>query len=248
MPSIMPTCRQLITQAIAAATLITPAAAPADDGGGDATYAPCQERTGGDADELAGTPRRHQGIEALGLTLTDAIAVSDALYARLLRDITAIKQRNPQLVGLEHRPEYDTSSLLVKAADDATAAAIRASEYTGWDCLRQRYAQTDAHNMFGRHFDLRFKGVYDMRQLGNLYAQLPDIEATSLNLNVGDGSTIRVDRNGAVYTYRFHRKWGDCPSGCIENLSWTYRVGEAGGIELVSEPPTGAPQPPDWVE
>lgn len=197
---------------------------------------------------IEATPRDNEAVERLGLTLTDRVAVPTDLYNRLERDITALKQENPALDGLEHRHAYNPRSLLVQAADAATATAIGNGDYEGWQCLAEAFGQTNIHHMFGRMFDLRFSGVYDMRAVSEYYAALPGISGASLNSNVGDGSTITVERDGEAYTYRFARKWGDCPSGCQQELVWRYRVLADGRIELIEEPDADAPVPPSSVD
>lgn len=218
----------------------------ADDGRGPAPGAPSCD---GIAEPTRpATAERDKAIEMLGLTLTDAMVVPAALYQRLERDISAIKAKNPALRQLAHRHDYDAGSLLIRAADDATANAIRDGTYQGWRCLARAYRQTTVHHMFGRHFDLRFDGAYDMRQLGQRYRQLPGIAATSLNLNMRDGSTISAQRDGEQFTYRFARKWGNCPSGCQQSRTWRYRTGPQGAIEVLATPPDDAPPAPDWVD
>lgn len=48
------------------------------------------------------------------------------------------------------------------------------------------------------------------------------------------------------YEVVFRMGWGDCPSGCIDEHLWTYRVGSDGSVELIAEsgdlvPPGGIP-------
>lgn len=231
---------------LAAISLMLLASGAHGEGKGPATSAPrdCDAIEQGLSEAVAATPRGEKAIEALGLTLTDAMAVPETLYQRLARDIETIKALNPALAGINHRHEFDPSSLLVEAADEATAEAIREGEYDGWQCMERHYGQSSVHPMFGRHFDVRFNGVYDMRQLGELYTELPGIVHTNLNLNVGDGSTITVTQEDDSYIYRFSRRWGDCPSGCINSLNWEYRVGPDGSVERLSQPDENAPRPP----
>jgi hypothetical protein len=203
----------------------------------------CQAISDAVSAEVEARPNRDAAIEGLGLTLTDAMVVPDALYQRLARDIEAIKARNADLAAIDHRHEFDPTSLLVEAADEATMEAIRDGDYNAWDCMESDHGQSRVHHMFGNHFEVRFDRAYDMRQLGELYTRLPGIVHTNLNLNVGDGSTITVERSGQTHTYRFARKWGDCPSGCINSLIWEYRVGPDGAVEQLSEPDKDAPAP-----
>jgi hypothetical protein len=44
------------------------------------------------------------------------------------------------------------------------------------------------------------------------------------------------------YTVKVTIGWGDCPAGCINQHTWTYRVGRDGALKLVEE--TGVPVPP----
>jgi len=226
--------------------LSLPAAAIAEDGETSAADTPGCDAT--NEFPRAAESERDEAIEMLGLTLTDALIVPKALYQRLARDVAAIKDQNPTLRQLTHRHDYDAESLLIRTADEATATAIRNGDYQGWRCLARTTNQTNVHHMFGRHFDLRFDGAYDMRQLGKRYRQLPGIAATSLNLNMSDGSTISVQRDGDQYSYQFVRKWGNCPSGCRNSRTWRYRVGPDGAIKRLASPPEDAPAAPDWVD
>jgi len=43
------------------------------------------------------------------------------------------------------------------------------------------------------------------------------------------------------YTVKVTIGWGDCPAGCINQHTWTYRVGRDGGLTLLEE--SGVPVP-----
>lgn len=230
------------------ATLLTLALAPtagaADQAESAEPTADCEATAPDPSNTVSAASSRNRSVEALGLTLTDDLTVPEKLYQRLERDIRAIKAQNTALIEIDHRPEYDASSLLVEAADASTAQAIRNGRYEPWQCLKQQYGQQAVHHMFGKHFDIRFDGVFDMEQLGNRYTELSGIVHTNLNLNVGDGSTIAAQRQGETFTYHFIEQWGDCVSGCIESRTWQYEVNAQGSVELISEPGPGAPRPP----
>ena len=47
------------------------------------------------------------------------------------------------------------------------------------------------------------------------------------------------------FDVEFRVGWGDCPAGCIDEHTWTYRVGVDGSVELVAE--GGDPGPPGGI-
>jgi carboxypeptidase family protein len=47
---------------------------------------------------------------------------------------------------------------------------------------------------------------------------------------------------GNGYTVTFQVGWGDCPSGCINNHTWTFAVSKDGAVTIVSQ--NGQPVPP----
>ena len=48
-----------------------------------------------------------------------------------------------------------------------------------------------------------------------------------------------------TYSVKVTLGWGDCPAGCINRHTWTYRVGGDGGLTLVEE--AGDPVPASFT-
>jgi len=52
---------------------------------------------------------------------------------------------------------------------------------------------------------------------------------------IGDGPDIEVNSNGEYWSYKYILKWGDCPSGCINQHYWLYHIYPDGKVVFVEE-------------
>jgi hypothetical protein len=64
---------------------------------------------------------------------------------------------------------------------------------------------------------------------------------------IGGCCWYRASQAAGGFEVEFRVGWGDCPAGCIEEYTWTYRVAADGTVELLAEggdpiPPEGVPQ------
>src|SRR5688500_2091792 len=86
--------------------------------------------------------------------------------------------------------------------------------YTAWDCLNQHYG-VERSERGAAFMVLYFRGVYNLAQLAQLYAMLPDVASAEPNGSAGDGSSIFGTPEGTDWHYVIDRASGDCPAGCI---------------------------------
>lgn len=70
--------------------------------------------------------------------------------------------------------------------------------------------------------------------VGRLFKQLEDISSAGPPV-VTDGSNIEVLLFEDHLRYTLEYRYGDCPSGCINQHEWTFKVFVDGNVEFVSE-------------
>lgn len=58
----------------------------------------------------------------------------------------------------------------------------------------------------------------------------------------GDGADVTAARDSAGVTLRYHIGWGDCPSGCIYEHAWIFRVANSGTVTLLEITGPNLPQ------
>lgn len=58
----------------------------------------------------------------------------------------------------------------------------------------------------------------------------------------GDGADITATRDAEGVTLRYHIGWGDCPSGCIYEHAWIFRVTNSGKVTLLEITGPNLPQ------
>ncbi|MBI9016724.1 MAG: PEP-CTERM sorting domain-containing protein [Phycisphaerae bacterium] len=83
------------------------------------------------------------------------------------------------------------------------------------------------------YFKLEFAKVYNILRLADIYQQSlgDDLLYANPNYYLGDGSTIMA----FPPSYTFVKKWGDCPSGCMNSETFTFTVANGQAV-MVPEP------------
>lgn len=62
----------------------------------------------------------------------------------------------------------------------------------------------------------------------------------------GDGVDIEAERVDGGWELSYRIGWGDCPSGCIEDHYWRFRVLDDGTAEYIGSDGPPPPSPADW--
>jgi len=176
----------------------------------------------GTAEEIRNTPRADPSLELLAIETTGSFTASQSVYERLEKDIAAarpiLKEIRPSLAEITYRGHDDGKTLLFGADDDETFKQMVSGEYEAWQDLNDWYGVENKREIFrGLILSVRFKGIYNMKQLADIYSKLPGVKYAELDGMIGGGSTIKVKMDGDTWFYTFVENWGDCPAGCINS-------------------------------
>lgn len=71
--------------------------------------------------------------------------------------------------------------------------------------------------------------------LGQLFERIDGIMHAEENGVAGDGADIRARIQDGGWRLDYSIGFGDCPSGCIERHTWSFRVTEAGAVAFLGE-------------
>jgi len=197
--------------------------------------------------DLHATPRADPALEQLAISMCPTCVTADPeTYARLERDVAAIKAANPDVSTLVHRPRHDGKTLLVKLSDPAETAVL-AGDYAEWDCLNEELGFEREHLWENTNWaELASPGTYNSEMLVEPYLDLDGIEYVEPNYSSGDGGNICATAGEETWTYVFRNGWGDCPAGCIDSEYWHFSVlGET--VTLLDYAPSDAAVP-GWAE
>lgn len=175
----------------------------------------------GTADEIAATPRADENLELLALQLSDGAIADEAIYRRLVRDIAAIRAREPAVREINYFTPFDGSTMNL-AFDEANAAAFREGGYHNWDCLNRHYRVVSITPFSGNGVTITFGGRFNQHKLGELYSSLRGVKWAEPVMYVGDGPTIYVTRENDSWHYVFDDATGDCLSGCYASDAWYF--------------------------
>jgi hypothetical protein len=174
------------------------------------------------AEELAATPRADINLELLALRHSTGIVADPEIYARIVRDVTAIRAADPSVAGIAYFPSQDGRTLSLDV-DPATFSQMQSGEYHAWDCLNQSYVVThlDLEAFDTIHLQnafITFKGIYEISEVASQYASLPGVSSATYGGVGGDGATICLTREAQQWHYVFDQAGGDCPAGCTEHV------------------------------
>ncbi len=196
------------------------------------------------AKEIASTPRADENLELLALRLSGGIIADQATYDRVVRDVTAVRARDPHVAAIGYFARGDGKSIGLNP-NSATYQVMRSGQYQGWDCLNQTYVVThkvlvDATLSNEASVFLTLKGIYDISAVVMQYGALPGIKAFDSGAVGGDGPTLCVTREGDLWHYVFDQAGGDCPAGCTEQVYYHYTTTGAGAVTSYGEIPANA--------
>lgn len=202
----------------------------------------------GAAVDIAATPRSDSNLELLALSIDHGrVTADEETYSRVVADIAAVREANPQIARVSYFPRTGGRELLVYP-NEQTMELIRDGKYSAWNCLNDFYGlQRMELGADDKYFVLSLKGIYNLDLVSQLYKELPGIMDVEPNLGAGDGPTICAKRNGSEYEYVVDRADGDCPSGCTIHEAHAFLSSAAGVIEArgVWNSETNEP-PPEW--
>jgi hypothetical protein len=208
---------------------------------------PCPTPLGAAAD-IAATPRSDPNLELLALSIDHGrVTANEETYSRVVADVAAMREANPQIASIKYFPRTGGRELLVYP-NEQTMQLIRGGNYSAWNCLNDFYRlQSMELGADDKYYVLGLKGMYDLDLVSQLYKELPGITDVEPNRRAGDGPTICAKRNGSEYEYVVDRADGDCPSGCTIHEAHHFLSSAAGVIEArgVWNSETNEP-PPEW--
>jgi hypothetical protein len=187
--------------------------------------------------EIASTPRADTNLELLALRSSTGIIADQAIYDRVVRDVTAIRAADASVAGIEYFARSDGRTLFLELAK-SNFADMQSGAYHDWDCLNQAYVKTDLLLMdstVSPYGELTLKGNYDLARVGAQYAALPGIQSAGSNIGGGDGPTICITRGADVWHYVFDKAGGDCPAGCTEHEYHHFTTSTAGQVTSLGE-------------
>jgi hypothetical protein len=202
------------------------------------------------------TPRENSEAEAAALWLSGDLVAPTDLYEDLLDGYSRIRSAIGDSINeLDHVvfvSPWMPGELLVKLTEDAIVE-LRRGEYHDLDSLNAYYrvAKIDTHMIdFIGWMHLFFEGRLHPERLAEAYSPVPSLlyaEPNGMWNNQADNYPWLID--GGI-SYLFRNGWGDCPSGCIYNQFWYFKVFE--GVDDVEYLGTFVlredPEPDWWPE
>lgn len=167
------------------------------------------------AQELAKSPRKNATSELLAIETTNSFVASDALYDRLVAELSQIFILDPSVSAISAFSPTNTGSIIVMF-DAAGWADYQAAAYHKWDCLNQAYGAVDQGALGSiQGTVLAFGGKrLNGELLAKEYASLSGIASADPNTLGGDASDVCLEIKGDTHWFIFDAAGGDCPAGC----------------------------------
>ena len=139
------------------------------------------------------------------------------------------------------RPEAFSLILYVENAApwmNAWAQGILSTGYDTLDQMIQRHGP-GLYNIYQTSWgyasvELRAARARNIVALAPQFSGLTHIRASWPNSVAGDGPDVFAERDEEGVTLLYRAAWGDCPSGCISEHIWTFRVRNDGQVTLIS--------------
>lgn len=189
----------------------------------------------------------YRDAEILALVSSGRLLAPPDLVEHIAADLAAIRSEYPHMKTIRARPPWVIGEVLVRLTNWAWEAYL-AGAYDGLDDLNEQYGPVDVSVCISRQHLLRleFGKAYNPRVLSYVYDRAEGVEYAQPNHLFGDGPGLTLGyhcRHCLGETYVFREAWGDCPSGCIYEHVWVFRVDD-GRVELIEERERGDPD--DW--
>jgi hypothetical protein len=212
-----------------------------------------QEKTPG-LSSVIDYPRPDQEAEEAALWLSGELEAPKELYLTIRRDLALIRgnyQAIIQEVGITFFPPWVPGELLMGVTDEAKQQ-IRQGTYQDLDSLNAYYhlAALDTNRTFDwiNLVKLTFKGRLHPKVLSVPYGDVASVTYAEPNGYAGDWSNVYPWIIDGGMSYLFRKGEGDCPSGCIDNYFWYFKVSDAGIVEYVGTWKLGHVPIPHWWE
>ena len=158
----------------------------------------------GAREEVLRTPRADTNLELLALALSGGVVADQAIYERLLRDVTAIRSMETRLKSVRYLPPHDGKTMLVHLSETASALFAE-GKYDYWDCVNRHYGLESTQMVEPGYVKVRLKGIYDLNAVASVYARLPGVLGAEPYdaRSVDHGATILVTRENDEWHYVF---------------------------------------------
>lgn len=176
------------------------------------------------------TPKEDYEAEAAALWLSGDLVAPEEIYRTLHKAYAAVRggfsDSIPALTRASFVAPWEPGKLLVKVSEGARAE-LRRGDYGDLDSLNTFYRSTriDTSLLAAiRWMIIGFEGRLHPERLKEAYESIPSVENASPNTmwnNTRDNYPWLLDDG---VTLLFREGWGDCPSGCIDNQFWYFRV------------------------
>lgn len=173
------------------------------------------------------SPRLDEEAEILALTMTTALVADEDDYQRIHRDLALIRAFQPQVEDLIEDGRWASTGLLVKVYKDVPAWFFQAlNTYYGASIESKRTTSS------GTRYKLAFPWLPNIPLLASEYEALSEVDYAEPNHYIGTdlGIEIQIAGDGTTWIYDFTAGFGDCPSGCICYIYWTFEVEEDGTV------------------
>jgi len=89
-------------------------------------------------EELGQTPRADENLELLALAHSDGVVADQAIYDRIVRDVSAMRALEPAIANIGYFARYEPRKLLLEVSE-ATFSRMQQGDYSAWDCLNSAY-------------------------------------------------------------------------------------------------------------
>jgi hypothetical protein len=200
------------------------------------------------ADEVAKTPRSDEAAEVLAIETSNEFVASDALYQRIVGELAAIANAEPQVAGMGPFSVMSSNSIIIGLS--ATGfQSYQNGTYSAWDCPNEAYGMTQIQDVGSLQYVTIAFGQkrYNTPLLAQEYVGLPDVASAEPNMLVGDGPDVCLEIQGDVHFYIFDKAGGDCPAGCTEHTYYGFQVSAAGQVTSLGTFDPALPTPePAW--
>lgn len=147
--------------------------------------------------------------------------------------LTAIRTQFPIVANIRYDRKWIVSELTVndlKMSVDDCVEVINDSEYG---------PVSNTELMYGKYQIFRFQMIFNPEKLAPIISKLCDASAEANELSGWDAESLHLDfLSEAESMYTFSKGYGDCPSGCMYQHVWQFRV-TPNGVTLDNEWETG---------
>jgi hypothetical protein len=200
------------------------------------------------------TPRADGEAEAVALWLSGELVAPQSTYEKVHNGLDAVRRdfgdSIPALTRTYFVAPWVPGELLLILTEDAWAA-LRRGEYHDLDSLNAYYRATKVDTSLIPSFRLmivQFEGRLHPERLAEAYAKVPSLERADPNGQWNNTSDVYPWLAGDGMTFLFREGWGDCPSGCIYNQFWYFRVNGENAEYVGTFVAREDPVPPWWEE